>query len=112
MSHSIGTWYEALCVAGERRDFAATSKHLYVCCFCYRVVVTGLHCLCLAVQAYQEWLQTEHDALVISNNDVLVPDGVIDDLLHAMTAEGTLPDCATLARYKGLEFQSHNSIVH
>lgn len=53
-------------------------------------VATGLPCLQSVVQAYQVWLETEHDALIISNNDVLVPDGVIDDLLHALTAEGTL----------------------
>ena len=39
-------------------------------------------------QAYQLWLQTDHDAMIISNNDVLMPNGVIDDLLYAMTPEG------------------------
>ena len=42
------------------------------------------------MQAYRLWLQTEHEYLFFVNNDVLVPDGVIDALARAMTAEGSL----------------------
>lgn len=38
--------------------------------------------------AYQVWQDTDHEALIIANNDVLLPDGVVSSLLAAMTAAG------------------------
>ena len=40
------------------------------------------------MQAYRTWLETEHEWLFYVNNDVLVPDGAIDAMAQAMTAEG------------------------
>lgn len=40
------------------------------------------------MQAYRAWLETDHQFLFYVNNDVLVPDGVIDALARAMTKEG------------------------
>ena len=39
-------------------------------------------------QAYRAWLDTDHEFLFYVNNDVLVPDGVVDALARAMTPEG------------------------
>ncbi len=44
----------------------------------------------LCMQAYREWRNSSHESLFIINNDVLVPDGVIDKLAAALTPEG---DC-------------------
>lgn len=41
-----------------------------------------------ASQAYRAWLDTDHEFLFYVNNDVLVPDGVVDALARAMTPEG------------------------
>lgn len=43
----------------------------------------------MLTQAYRTWLETEHEWLFYVNNDVLVPDGAIDAMAQAMTAEGT-----------------------
>lgn len=41
------------------------------------------------LQAYREWQRnTSADDLFIINNDVLVPDGVIDAMAAALTPEG------------------------
>lgn len=34
------------------------------------------------------WRDTDHEALIIANNDVLLPDGAVTSLLAAMTAAG------------------------
>ncbi len=39
-------------------------------------------------QAYRAWLNSSHEWLFYVNNDVLIPDGVIDILTRAMTPEG------------------------
>ena len=41
-----------------------------------------------AGQAYQQWKAGGADALFIINNDVLVPDGALSALAHALTPEG------------------------
>ena len=41
-----------------------------------------------ACQAYQQWKAGESDAMFIINNDVLVPDGALSALAHALTPEG------------------------
>jgi hypothetical protein len=46
-------------------------------------------CAWVLQQAYREWQRnTSVDALFIINNDVLVPDGVIDAMASALTPEG------------------------
>ncbi len=42
-----------------------------------------------AGQANQQWKAGSADALFIINNDVLVPDGALSALAHALTPEGT-----------------------
>ena len=46
-----------------------------------------MHLPCTS-QAYRAWLDTDHEFLFYVNNDVLVPDGVVDALARAMTPEG------------------------
>lgn len=43
-----------------------------------------------AMQAYQVWRDTDHQALIIANNDVLVPDGAVTSLLAAMVPAGRM----------------------
>lgn len=63
--------------------------------------------------AYQAWLSTTLPYLFISNNDVLIPNGVLDALSHAFTPEGgdcdlvapltTVLGKGTWGRYEGAE---------
>jgi hypothetical protein len=44
---------------------------------------------CFLQQAYREWQRnTSADALFIINNDVLVPDGVVNAMAAALTPAG------------------------
>ncbi len=43
-----------------------------------------------AAQAYDRWLRGDHAHLFIINNDVLVPSGVLTQLMRAMRRGGTL----------------------
>ncbi len=53
----------------------------------------------IRAQGYQHWLnKTDHEAMVFSNNDVLIPDGVLDSLLVALTPEGSRLACFRLSR--------------
>lgn len=37
---------------------------------------------------YKTWMKSSHGALFIGNNDVLIPNGVLNAMTHAMTPEG------------------------
>ena len=49
-------------------------------------------------QAYRYWKNSSHEYLFISNNDVLVPDGVMTSLMHAMRDGGAPADGAAALR--------------
>jgi hypothetical protein len=64
--------------------------------------------------AWQYFLASSHEYFIISNNDVLIPDGVIDKLAIAMNPQGAhsdFPFCRALTLTPVGEGASVNDVV-